>query len=183
MFYKEKIMDRNQKFIKTKNKIEKAFIELIDEKGFEQVSVSDICDRASLNRTTFYTHYFNINDLLEKLENEKMMELTNRFTDKELNNNFEKIRAALSFVKENKSFYKIYFRMTPNLNILDNYVPPKFYYDYMNIPKNISKEDYDICVSFFKFGLAGLMIKWIEGGCKESADELNQLLSIFNIKL
>jgi hypothetical protein len=24
-----------------------------------------------LNRTTFYTHYFNINDLLEKLENEK----------------------------------------------------------------------------------------------------------------
>ena len=46
-------MDRNQKFIKTKNKIEKAFIELIDEKGFEQVSVSDICDKAGLNRTTF----------------------------------------------------------------------------------------------------------------------------------
>ena len=85
-------MDRNQKFIKTKNKIEKAFIELIDEKGFEQVSVSDICDRASLNRTTFYTHYFNINDLLEKLENEKMMELTNKFTDKELNQSSPKMK-------------------------------------------------------------------------------------------
>lgn len=176
-------MNKNLKFIRTKNKIEKAFIELIDEKGFDKVSVSDICNRASLNRTTFYTHYFNINDLLEKLENEKMMELTNRFTDKELKNNFEKIRAALSFVKENQSFYKIYFRMTPNLNILEHYVPPKFYYDYMNIPKNISKEDYNICVSFFKFGLAGLMIEWIEGGCKESADDLNKLLSIFNIKL
>ena len=104
-------MDRNQKFIKTKNKIEKAFIELIDEKGFEQVSVSDICDKAGLNRTTFYTHYFNINDLLEKLENEKMMELTNRFTDKELKNNFEKIRAALSFVKENnkKTLHSVFF--------------------------------------------------------------------------
>ncbi len=43
--------------IKTKNAIKNAFLDLIEEKGYANVSVTDIAKRAEINRKTFYIHY------------------------------------------------------------------------------------------------------------------------------
>ena len=54
--------------------IEKVFIELLQTKELNEISVSDICKRAGLNRTTFYANYTDIYGLADairdKLENE-----------------------------------------------------------------------------------------------------------------
>ena len=48
-------------------KIEKVFVELIQTKNIEQISVTDICKAAKLNRTTFYSNYIDIYDLADKI--------------------------------------------------------------------------------------------------------------------
>lgn len=58
----------DRRIIRTKESIRDAFIALIEEKGFEAVSVSDITARANLNRGTFYLHYRDKYDLLEQIE-------------------------------------------------------------------------------------------------------------------
>lgn len=50
---------------RTKKLIGGAFIELMQEKGFEEITVKDIADRAFINRNTFYLHYRDKNDLLK----------------------------------------------------------------------------------------------------------------------
>ena len=47
----------NRRRKESREKIEKVFVELLQQKELNQVSVSDICKRAGLNRTTFYANY------------------------------------------------------------------------------------------------------------------------------
>ena len=53
--------------IKTKKAIQGAFIQLIKEKGYQNVSVSEIALKAKINRNTFYLHYDTKDDLIKKM--------------------------------------------------------------------------------------------------------------------
>ena len=45
------------RIIRTKANITRAFLELMDEFDYDSITVTDICDRAMVNRKTFYTYY------------------------------------------------------------------------------------------------------------------------------
>jgi AcrR family transcriptional regulator len=64
----EKPVDR--RIARTKTAIRAALISLIEEKGFDAILVSDISDRANINRGTFYLHYQDKFDLLEQTQTE-----------------------------------------------------------------------------------------------------------------
>lgn len=49
---------------RTRKMLREALWEAVMEKGFEHVTVSEVCERAMINRATFYRHYEDINDLL-----------------------------------------------------------------------------------------------------------------------
>lgn len=59
-----------QKFQATNQKIMTAFIALAKGKPVEKITVSDIIQRAAINRSTFYYHYLDKYDLIEKIENQ-----------------------------------------------------------------------------------------------------------------
>lgn len=48
---------------RTRDLLQKALIDLIDEKGYEAITISDIVERANVGRTTFYAHYTSKDDL------------------------------------------------------------------------------------------------------------------------
>jgi AcrR family transcriptional regulator len=52
--------------VRTRQQLREALVSLIEEKGFDALTVRDITDRAELNRATFYLHYHDKQDLLEK---------------------------------------------------------------------------------------------------------------------
>ena len=43
-----------------------ALITLLDSKDFEYITIKEICETAGVNRSTFYLHYDNVNDLLQE---------------------------------------------------------------------------------------------------------------------
>jgi AcrR family transcriptional regulator len=51
---------------RTRQLLRNALIELIPEKGYDSITIQDITDRATLNRATFYLHYRDKEDLLER---------------------------------------------------------------------------------------------------------------------
>ena len=51
---------------RTRELIQRSFMEIVDEKGFNSISVQDITARAGINRATFYAHYTDKYDLLDK---------------------------------------------------------------------------------------------------------------------
>lgn len=53
--------------IKTKIKIQDAFVKLLYEKPFDKITIKDITDECEMNRNTFYYHYEDIHSLVEDI--------------------------------------------------------------------------------------------------------------------
>jgi AcrR family transcriptional regulator len=61
--------------IRSRKLIRQAFLELIQEKPVEKITVTDIIKRADINRGTFYAHYQDIRDLMEQMGNETLAQI------------------------------------------------------------------------------------------------------------
>ena len=54
------------KYFNTAVKFNKALLSLLEKKPFEYITISEICEKAEVNRSTFYLHYENTSDLLKE---------------------------------------------------------------------------------------------------------------------
>lgn len=62
----ESTTSTDRRVLKTRLALRQAFLELLPEKGWDELSVQDICDRANVGRSTFYIHFQNKEELLSK---------------------------------------------------------------------------------------------------------------------
>lgn len=81
LVFKKRVDDETMKKVdrrvaKTQEAIKKAFLELMNEKKFESITIQDISDRANVNRSTIYLHYLDKYDLLDKLIDQHIKTLT-----------------------------------------------------------------------------------------------------------
>lgn len=60
---------------KTLREIREAFASLSHEKSIDKITVKELCERALINKATFYSHYDNMNDLIEEIEDEFVKQL------------------------------------------------------------------------------------------------------------
>ena len=60
----------DKRIIKTKQAIFDALLELIRKRGIEHIQVKELCDKAVINKTTFYRYYMDIPDLIEQCRDE-----------------------------------------------------------------------------------------------------------------
>lgn len=63
-------MITDKRIIKTRSEIKNAFMQLIVDKEPKKISVSALTEKAQVNRTTFYLHYRNIDDVISDIESE-----------------------------------------------------------------------------------------------------------------
>ena len=54
------------KYFNTALRLDEALIELLEEKDLEYITVKEICQRAGVNRSTFYLHYETVADLVNE---------------------------------------------------------------------------------------------------------------------
>lgn len=67
----EKIKNINdRRVIKTKKAIRNAFAELLQEKKLSDITVTDVANKADVNRKTFYNYYSGVDGLITEIEDE-----------------------------------------------------------------------------------------------------------------
>ena len=111
-------MKEDLRITKTRKVLFETLVLLMKEKSFEEIKVSDICKKALINRSTFYSHYQDIYALLEEFEDEILDMLDNAFEDnltESLNNNdsnvytreyfIDLIKLLLDHIDEKKDIY------------------------------------------------------------------------------
>ena len=104
--------------VRTKQAIRQAFIELLNERPLDKISVKDIAERSTVNRNTFYYYYADIYALVEEIfqtETQLFMEKLRSYASWE-----EAFREATAFVSENKRAVHHLFN-SGNRNILEHY--------------------------------------------------------------
>ena len=174
--------------IKTRNALYNALIELMKEKTFEEIKVSDICDKALINRSTFYSHFEDkyqlLSSLIDELKNSLIEELKKK---KNINNikdyYIEVIKIFLSHVENKRETYlaiAINNRNSILIDIITDVIDSDII-SHLNKDKNISKTKVpdNIISKFFVGAMVNVGIYWIYNTNKYSKEEmLNYLIEL-----
>jgi len=100
-----KAKDINNSSLKTKKAIKEAFIELLYEhKELDKVKVSNLVEKANVNRSTFYLHYDSIYDVAEDFGNDIIDAFLNQRKSKNI---IETLNNIACYLKENENIYKM----------------------------------------------------------------------------
>jgi len=180
--------------IRTRESIRNALVELIEEKGFEAISVKDITTRAKINRGTFYAHYQDKFDLMTKCEEEIMLEMS-----RIAKQNFPSVIAALEtnsptvtpfplvvsvfeYLNENSGFMKAVLGPKGDLSFQTRLKDFMWKTMFGNNSEALVKEENllvpgQYLASYISSAHIGVIQQWLNSGRKESPQEMARILS------
>ena len=166
----------NQRYKNSSEKIETAFLALTLNHKYEDISISQICERAQINRSTFYSHYDDINDLIIKIE-AKFANSMSMIFDYGSRANNEAFVEMFKFVKENKYFYKAFLNI-PYITTAEKNTKSTILSNMKDNLKSIAVSDIELRyhASFFGAGIKEICRIWLERDCKETPEEMAMIL-------
>lgn len=160
---------QNNRYQETEQKIQKAFLSLLESRHIDQISIQQLCQCAQISRPTFYAHYEDINDLILKIEYEKSLYISSILTSgKDLSlNDFEDY---LNYIQENRHFYIAYFQCQPS-NISHSMMQ-----QYLSANREKETPSLKYQMLFFMAGLKAVVLQWLWQNCPESTEQLAKVL-------
>ena len=126
--------------------IEAAFISLLNEKELKDISVSELCEKAEISRSTFYENYTDVfslaNVCAEKIEKcvAEQIHVDGEFA------------WIFDYIKTNSVVFEIYFKL------------------------GMSKKSADYKTLFFRNGVYAVAKMWFEGGCVEPPERMGEII-------
>lgn len=170
-------MDRRIR--RTRRMLKQGLAELMREKEFKDITVKDITDRMDLNRGTFYLHYVDTYDLLEKLENETLSDFQSMIDDHRSQTGKTSLRPVIepiaSYIIENADFCKILFENKASNDFILKFTEMVCRNGEAFLRQRLpeaSRLSVDYCISFISFGLIGMIKQWFDTGMAVSQTEL-----------
>lgn len=164
---------------KTKKQLRECLVDLLKEKKVQDITVREITDMADLNRGTFYLHYRDVFDLLEKTEQELLLDfnsLLHYYDASALKEHpGEVFLKIFSLAYDNAGLLKILLGENGDLtfvNQLKQLIREKCLEDRVNDFNIANTALFDVYFSFISSGYIGLVQYWLENGMKESPREL-----------
>lgn len=191
------VVDPNidRRVLRTKEAIREAFISLIEKKGFEALTVTDITMQANINRGTFYLHYRDKYDLLEQIEAEiiryveKLLLQANSLKLEEYQTADQPLPAMVTmfeYLKENASLMKAILGLKGGiafqdqvrnaaernlkLGLMVGMKPVRFL-----VPR-------EYVIAYVISAHIGVIQEWLQNGCVETTREMALILSKLSFK-
>lgn len=182
------------KYFNTAKKMDLALMELLKTKPFEYVTVSEICKKAGVNRSTFYLHYETVTDLLHETARLLLDEFLAYFdpASQKIAFNFTEadpeelffisdkyLLPYLTYIKDRKEifgtvlchvktfgFENVYERMFDHIfdPILD-----RFHY---------SADQRRYVMKYYLSGICAVVMEWLREGCEKKAEEIAGIITV-----
>ena len=181
-------MDKNEsRYYNSAKKMNLALISILDEKDFLDITVKEICQKAAVNRSTFYLHYENTYDLLKETldnlykdffsrydESKKMDRLSNKTNDELYLITPKYLEPYLSFVNENKKIFKLLYFKNEVFNVQNMYNEwfNKIFKPILVKFNVYDEEEQEYIMMFHLQGIMGLLMEWLKNDCSMSIDKL-----------
>ena len=160
----------NRRRRESQERIEKAFVDLLQTREIKEITVSDIIKETGLNRSTFYANYIDIFDLADKVRECLEKDFSSLFADYDYFHERTGAQKMFTHIKENQLFYKTYFKLCyDDKHLISIYDPVRA--EKEHIDGNIKYH-----IEFFRNGLNAIIKMWLSDGCKESPEEMAEIL-------
>lgn len=166
----------NQRYYSTEEKLQRALYSLLRIRSYNNISIKELCYEAGINRSSFYAHYQDINDLMIKIEKNLSKSIAQIFDPKERWDK-EVFVKLFEFLLKNHDFYKAYLSASEGTVMEKN-----DFMDFMNVVDRhslgngypVKEKTYHM--AFFAGGLKALSKSWIMSGCQETPQQMAQIL-------
>lgn len=181
------------KYFNTALKMDKAFLDLLAEKDFEYITVKEICQRAGVNRSTFYLHYETVADLLDESVENTFEDFNGYFRSKDAESFISNIKECpaeelmlitpqyllpyLSYIRDNKRLFQTLVRHSSALG-MDKRYQKMFECIFEPILKrfNIPAERRHYMMAFYINGIVALTMEWLKNNCAEPVEKIADII-------
>ena len=184
LFYeKHEIGDKkaNLKVINTKRKLSRSLISLLTSKSITEIDVSELCEKAGINRTTFYKHYASLYHLLDELIVQFFKRIETLFLSLSSGENTtSKVAYLLKYLKQNREFVTIIMNNNSFSSISERLIQLNFICNLINSNIQYRKNDYvseDYYVDFIISGWIAAIRRWVNENCDLDVNTLARLLT------
>ena len=165
--------------------IRDAYVNLMQEKPIDKISISDIVREADLNRGTFYAHYSNPMDVLMEIANEILGDVEGFFADFNftdfLQNPTPLLLRVEKLLADNLDFYRRINLNTASIGFTDRI--KKILIEYISsnksVPENLRENPhFTVALELFAGGLISVYLGFVLGTIRASAREITETISI-----
>lgn len=184
LFYeKHEIGDQkvNLKVINTKKKLSRSLISLLTSKSITEIDVSELCEKAGINRTTFYKHYASLYHLLDELIVHFFKKIETLFLSLSSGENTtSKVAYLLKYLKQNREFVTIIMNNNSFSSISERLIQLNFICNLINTNIQYRKIAYvneDYYVDFIISGWIAAIRRWVNEDCNLDVNTLARLLT------
>lgn len=171
------------KYFNTAIKMDIAFMDILGEKDFEYISVKEICEKAGVNRSTFYLHYETIGDLLEesiRYMNDKFLEyydrddtcIAGKIDTAELEDLYlvtpKFLKPYLEYIREHRKMFFTAMKRSSMLRLADTY-DRMFRHILSPIMDRflVADQDKKYLSAFYMNGILAVIKIWVSNDCED----------------
>lgn len=174
--------------------MDKAFLELLEKKDFAYITVKEICQKAGVNRSTFYLHYETVADLLEECSQYIIKQFTD-FMPQDTIDFMKKLPTCpldelflitpeylvpyLNYVKENKRLFRTVIEQPSALQMCSAYNSLNRYVFVPILERfNVPAEAHNYMLSFYISGLIAIINEWLKNDCEEPVENIISIIRV-----
>ena len=182
-------MNRSEsKYFATAVRMDEAFLELLEKKDFAYITVKEICEKAGVNRSTFYLHYETVADLLE----ESAQHIIDQFVSSMPHDTvifLEKLQRCpldelylitpeyltpyLSYIKEHRQVFRTTVEQASALRMDAAYLKLNRHIFAPILNRfNVPPEEQKYIMTFYISGLMAILNEWLKNDCKDSIEHI-----------
>lgn len=159
----------------TKMIIKETMLDMINEMDISRITVKALCERAKVNRATFYRYYRNPYDLLDKMEQDLLDELEHKINEANIYSFQDVFKIVLKDIKKNIRYYTLLFSANGDERFRHRLYSLCYGLN-MNkicsIYRNLDNKKREWIYYFIAEGCNGILHKWIQCGMTESEEEV-----------
>lgn len=180
------------RYFHTAVRMDQAFLELLDRKDMEYITVKEICEKAGVNRSTFYLHYENIGDLLSEsirymndqfLEHMKLVseDFVSRIRECPVSELYlvtpEYLTPYLEYIAQNKRLFRTALKKSGLLE-LDKTYSQMVHHVFVPILERfqIAEPYHRYMIEFYIHGLMAILSEWLKNDCQDSIRQISEVM-------
>ena len=164
----------------TQKTIKESFYTLLREKPVEKITVRELCEKAEINRSTFYKHYHDFYDLLDKIDEEALDHFDAMLAGIEIKGLRTILMEVLRILKENAALFEVFQKHSGNHGFTHRLAGHCFHYMEQHMPsvptQEFSQNKQGMGYAYLVGGAGAVIEFWLRGGCQEKPEEVADLI-------
>lgn len=172
-------MAEDARIRKTKEKLSTALIQLLKEQDFIEITPAKICEKAEINRSTFYRNYRNTTQLKDEMERKILDSVDWSDRDFDLVYSRKSILKQLDFLREKRDAFSALSSNCFKESIFDKISRKLISSAISQYPKyqdKVSRQEYEKNCVFLIGGMVSIIFNWYTDGMKEDPEKVTDFI-------